>query len=113
MARFKKKIVTPGVYRTGQDKLTPVSAETISKIAKSAMDMIAAGIKIPAPFAHKDENGVVPAPLLMDGEDELDAKTKSKSTWNSVINAGFWEKFEVDPEDNGLVGYLDVPGEGH
>ena len=110
---FKKKIVKPGVYKTGKDKenLTPVTAGRLKNTANTGNKMIEAGIKIPAPYAHKDGDGVIPAPMLVQDDQDVDAKVLKPASWNSSINAGFWNKFEIDKEDNGLVGYVEVPGD--
>jgi len=70
-------------------------------MADTANGMLQAGLKITAPFAHRDEKGIVPKPLR-DGE---------KGSWNSSINGGYWNKFEIDPEDGGLIGFVDCPGD--
>jgi len=106
MSIFKKKIVTPKVYRantpfSGGKAVTAMTVDRIKKIHDTAKQMIADGIKITAPFAHKDENGIVPKPLL---EGQL-------GSWNSAINGGYWKDFEIDPEDGGLIGFLDAPGD--
>lgn len=113
MAKFKKKIVKPGVYKTGKNKdtLHPLSEQTLAEIAKTSNDMIEAGLRIPAPFAHKDQQGIVPAPLMEQEGQNLDAKTKDKQIWNSGINGGFWDKFEIDDKDGSLVGVVDAPGD--
>ena len=104
MVAFRKKILRPGVYNVKTSngrKIDTFSRARINKIVATGNTMLGSGLKIPAPYAHKDGNNVVPQPLL-DGE---------KASWNSGINAGYWTRFEVDPEDNSLVGILEVPGD--
>jgi hypothetical protein len=107
MPIFRKLIVTPQVYRVNTPKgrqIRAITKDTLREVAQVNQSMIDAGIKIPAPFAHKDDEGIVPSPML-DGE--IDAQTKQKKRWSSDINGGFWKKFEAT--DEGLVGYVEVP----
>ena len=106
MSIYKKKIVTPKVYNAntpfkGGKESVPITKDRILSMAATGNAMLEAGLKISAPFAHKDEDGIVPKPLR-DGE---------KGSWNSAINGGYWNKFEVDPEDGGLIGFVDCPGD--
>ena len=106
MTLFKKKIVTPRVYRAstsskGGKEAVAMTPERIKSMHDTGNAMIAAGLKISAPFAHRDEKGIVPKPLL---EGQL-------GNWNSSINGGYWKGFEIDPEDKGLVGILETPGD--
>lgn len=105
MTVYRKKIVTPGVYNVnilGKGRETrAITSDKIRITADTCNKMLEAGLKIPAPFAHRDENGVVPKPLA-EGE---------KGSWNAAINGGYWKKFEVDPEDGGLVGFVECPGD--
>jgi hypothetical protein len=106
MPIFRKLITTPDVYRVNTPKgrrIKAVTPELLKEAAETNQSMLDAGIKIPAPFAHKDDEGVVPSPLL---EDDMDAQTKQKKRWSSDINGGFWKKFEYT--DEGLVGYVEV-----
>ena len=112
MARFRKIICRPRVYRVDTPKgrqITPITEKLIRSVAQTANEMLKAGLKIPSPFAHKDGNKIVPGPLVEKEGNEVDAQTLEAPTWNSSLNAGFWEKFEVDNRGN-LVGILDVPG---
>ena len=106
MAVFKKKIVTPQVYNAnaifeGKRKPTAVTRGRIKSTAKTANEMLEAGFKIPAPLVHKDKDGIIPKPL----------KDEEEGSWNSGINAGYWKGFEVDPEDGGLIGLVEIPDE--
>jgi len=107
MPTFRKQVLTKGVYNvktpTGR-KMTPITEEYIQKTCDTANKMIEAGIRIPAPFAHKDDDGVYPSPLLAD---DIDAKTAKKKRWSSDINGGFWNKFETN-EDGELIGEVEV-----
>lgn len=110
MAEYRKIILTPNVYsvktRKGR-KLVPVTKTLLKNVAKTANEMIEAGLRIPAPFAHWDENGVAPSPLL---DQETDAETNKKKIWSSDLNAGFWKKFEAT-NDGELAGYVDIADE--
>lgn len=111
MALFRKIIVRPNVYSVKTPKgrsIKAVTAELLASVVKSNNAMIDAGLKIPAPFAHKDDNNIVPSLLEADGE--TDAQTRKKKNWSSDINAGFWKKFELTPSGE-LAGYVEVPNQ--
>ena len=68
MSIYKKKIVTPKVYNAntpfkGGRESVAITKDRIKTMVETANELLEAGLKIPAPFAHKDENGVVPKPL--------------------------------------------------
>lgn len=110
MVKFRKVIGRPGVFRVNTPKGKAIKAltpEYWNSVYKTAKDMLSQGLKIPSPFSHKDDNGIVPSVL---NEDDNDAETLTKKTWSSDINAGFWEDFEID-EKNQLVGVLNIPDE--
>jgi len=90
--RFIKQILRPGrVLATTPDKKRKIEVFTPERIKKQGdtlSEMLTAGIKIPLPWGH---DGSTPT--------EFDPKN----------NAGFWEKFFVDPIDGCLYGEVDVP----
>ena len=113
MKQFKKTILKPGVYSVntpGGRKMTPISSEYITKTCNTANAMLEKGLRIPAPFAHKDDAGIYPGPLSDIDSQEVDAKTQKKKRWSSDINGGFWNKFEVSDEGE-LVGYVETSDE--
>lgn len=110
MALFRKTIVGPGVYsvRTSKGRvLVPVTRQRIRDICNTANEMIQEGFKIPCPYAHRDENEIVPSVVMSD--EEIDLQTKEKKKWSSDINAGFWKTFDID-EKGRLEGVVEVPG---
>ena len=113
MAKFRKVIGRPGVFRidtpSGKE-LKPLTATFWKNVHKTAKDMLAAGLRIPSPYAHRDEQGIVPSPVDMQDNEEVDFKTLQKKKWSSDINAGFWEDFEIDKKGQ-FIGIVDVPGE--
>jgi hypothetical protein len=114
--KFTKKIVTPATHRVarvdGRVEADPITPERIKKWAENTNRMIAAGVLIPAPFAHQDTNRKFIEPVILgtDGASLADAYTGGKLPWDSSLNSGFWEKFETDKDGN-LVGILEVEGE--
>lgn len=103
MPLFRKIITRPNVYsvKTPQGRrIKAVSKQLLSDVADTGNKMIEAGLNIPAPYAHKDGDNVVPSPL---GKDE-------KPTWSANLNAGFWKKFELTPAGE-LAGYVEVENE--
>ena len=108
-ATFKKKILRPGVFNVTTPKGRKVEAFSkgrLADMAKTANKMLDSGLQIAAPYAHKvtSEDGtekIIPRPIA----------EGIKPNWNSGINGGFWKKFEIDEEDNSLVGVLEVPGD--
>ncbi len=103
MALFRKIITRPNVYsvKTPQGRrIKAVSKQLLSDVADTGNKMIEAGLNIPAPYAHKDGDNIVPSPL---GKDE-------KPTWSANFNAGFWKKFELTPAGE-LAGYIEVENE--
>lgn len=94
--KFTKKILPPGKYTVSRLDGTRgeehIPLERLHKWAKSADKMLAAGVRIPAPWGHKTEVGGVTDP----------------SKLNPKENAGWWEKLWVG-NDGALYGTLDVP----
>ena len=113
---FKKKIAKPQTVLPknplGQRKVEHITPERLRKIADSGNKMLADGLLIPAPYGHTDDNGVYPLPLVRSTSGALvDAKTGEQSRWDHAVNSGFWTGFEIDPQDNGLIGYLEAEGD--
>lgn len=94
MAKFRKQIVKPGKHHASNPAGDKEKVEAIvppSRLAKwidNATKMIAAGIKIPAPWKHD--------PKSIPGSSSKD-------------NAGYWDKFWQDDNDGSLWGIVDVP----
>lgn len=111
MALFRKIIVRPNVYSVKTSKgrsIKAVTTELLADVVKQNNAMLAAGLKIPAPFAHKDENNIVPS--LLEADEETDAQTRKRKNWSSDINGGFWKKFELTPKGE-LAGYVEIPND--
>lgn len=120
MAKFRKKIVTPGVKTVGRldgkqekDAITP---ERVKDWVKNNKKLKELGVLIPAPFSHQDKEHKFAFPVIMgkDGETLADAYSGANKeippAWDLVdANAGFWEDFDVDPTDGSLVGEVDIP----
>jgi hypothetical protein len=108
MAKFRKNIVKPSVYRVNTKEgkqIRAVSSEFLKEVCENTREMMAAGIKVPAPYAHKNENGIYPGPVLEQEGKEVDAKTLEPTVWSSDFNAGFWNEFTLD--DTSIAGVLD------
>lgn len=110
MALFRKVIVRPGTYSvrtaTGR-RIVPITRDYIKELYDTNSKILESGMNIPAPYAHKDGDNIVPS-ILTDGE--VDAETKEKKKWSSDINAGFWKRFEIG-KNGEFVGYVEVPGD--
>lgn len=109
MALFRKVIVRPGTYsvRTAKGRrIVPVTRDYIKELYDTNTKILESGMNIPAPYAHRDGENIVPSILT---DEDTDAETKQKKKWSSDINAGFWKKFEVG-KDGELAGYVEVPG---
>jgi hypothetical protein len=112
MTKFRKTIVKPSVYRVNTKEgkqIRAVSSEFLKEVCENTQEMMKAGIKIPAPYAHKDENGVYPGPVLEHDGKEVDAKTLEPTVWSSDFNAGFWDEFNLD--NSSIAGVLGTPNE--
>tara|TARA_R100001086_G_C11847533_1_gene260533 strand:+ start:2749 stop:4008 length:1260 start_codon:yes stop_codon:yes gene_type:complete len=94
--RFKKPIVTTGVYTIPGDtpRKVEVTSDRLSHWANQFSAMKDAGVSVPAPWNHSDSS--LPMSIGNDG-----------TLPRSDINAGWWDKVWV--EDNTLWGELDVP----
>lgn len=101
MPKLRKEILPEGEYLVsrpdGTRKLAKFDGFYLSTISKNTNDMIAAGLKIPAPFKHL--RNAVP--------------TIDDVTTDSYDNSGYWESFEVEEKDGKktLYGVIDAPGE--
>lgn len=120
MAKFRKKIVTPGVKTVGRldgksekDAITPARIKTWVDNSKKLKEI---GVLVPAPLGHQDKDHKFALPVIMgkDGETLSDAYSGANSNtipaWDLPnLNAGYWDTFEVDPIDGSLIGEVDVP----
>lgn len=103
MPLFRKIITKPDVYSVKTAKgrrIKAVTSKLLSDVADTGNKMIAAGLNIPAPYAHMDGNKTVPSPT----------QGTEKPTWSANFNAGFWKKFELTPAGE-LAGYIEVENE--
>lgn len=122
MAKFKKKIVTPGVHTVGRlngtdekDAITPARIKSWVENTKKLKEL---GVLIPAPLAHQDKNKKFAFPVIVgkDGETMADAYSGAveevPASWDlASLNAGFWGDFGQDA-DGSLVGEVDVTKTG-
>lgn len=134
---YQKVITRPGTYRVPAKKTDPNAAQDASgrwykeetfsinrlkDIATLAAEMSAEGIKIPAPFAHRDKNKntIFPTKAGSDGA-SLDALTDKPLAWDASINGGFWRDLQLVDDVSkinsefkpgpGLIGTVDTFGE--
>jgi hypothetical protein len=121
VAKFKKKIVRPGVKTVGRldgtEEKVPLTPERIKAWADNTNQLRALGVDIPAPFSHQDKNKRFAFPVIKakDGETLADAYSGTVDgippAWDIAgLNAGFWDKFEIDA-DGDLVGEVEAPGD--
>ena len=100
MPKFKKSILPVGKYLVtrpnGSRTLKEFTKDYLTKVADNANDMIAAGLRIPAPFRHAKE--AVPVEEIPETD--------------SFDNAGYWEKVSLEDIDGvpTLCGIVDSPG---
>jgi hypothetical protein len=96
MARFKKKILSEGLWVTGDGKgnrrVEVITSDRIKHWAEQHAEMRKAGLKVPAPEWHDPK------------------ATPETEVKGSKSNYGFWEELTVNAGDDGasLEGYLDV-----
>jgi hypothetical protein len=101
MAKLRKEILPEGEYLVsrpdGTRELAKFGGDKLVTISKNTNAMIAAGLKIPAPFKHL--RNAVP--------------TIDDVTTDSYDNSGYWEKFEIEEKDGKktLYGVIDAPGD--
>lgn len=106
--KFKKKVARPGVVLPknplGRRRVKVIDKDYLSRVAETGNEMLKAGILIPMPYGHTDENGVYPVPLLRGINDSLvDARSGEVPRWDHAVNSGFATGFEIDPVDGGLI----------
>jgi hypothetical protein len=103
MAKFVKEVLREGEYlvatAAGTRKKRKFTPSDISRYANTSTEMLAAGLRIPAPRQHT-----------------LDAKPELQENDPNVgyENLGFWEKFYEGVTEDGrvaLYGVLDAPGD--
>jgi len=112
MSKYKKTIVKPAVYKVNTPsgkEVRPVTADFLREVCKNTNEMLAAGIKIPAPYIHKTSDGIYPGPLTEKDGEEVDAATLQPKNWSSDINSGFWEDFTFSGD--GIEAVLDSPND--
>lgn len=121
MAKFRKKIVSPGVKTVGRldgknekDAITPSRIKSWVENTKKLKEL---GVLIPAPLAHQDKEHKLAFPVIVgkDGETLADAYSGANEeippAWDLTnLNAGFWDDFGQDA-DGSLIGEVDVPNE--
>ena len=121
MAKFKKKIVSPGVKTVGRldgrDEKDAITPSRIKSWIENTKKLKALGVLIPAPLAHQDKEHHFAFPVIVgkDGETLGDAYSGANKeippAWDLAnLNAGFWDEFSQDA-DGSLVGEVDVPNE--
>jgi hypothetical protein len=119
MPKFTKKIVSPGVHRVrrvdGREEVEPITPERIRTWAENTKKLIALGVKIPAPFVHQDKDFKLATPLRIGSDgtslsDVYKAGDLQQNAWDTSINSGFWEDYQIGPNGE-LVGVLDSPGD--
>lgn len=91
-----KRVTSPNVYRTknpvtGKMEVTPVPSDRLKRWAATAKRMLDNGVKIPVPFAHVDDAGKMPHPVILaEGSPApLDAFTGQPIGWRADLNGGF------------------------
>lgn len=96
---FIKHILYPATFSVdsadGSRRPLHASGEAINRWVNNTKAMIAAGLKIPAPWRH-DDSAVPAADVALSDDD-------------SRRNAGYWKDFWVEPTNGHLYGKLFVP----
>ena len=101
MPKLRKEILPEGEYLVsrpdGTRKLAKFDGDYLTTVSKTTNDMIAAGLKIPAPFKHL--RNALP--------------TIDDVTTDSYDNSGYWDSFEVVEEKGKktFYGVIDAPGD--
>jgi hypothetical protein len=105
MAKFRKSIVTAGVYEIpssdGKNRIELLTADRLKHWAETAKRMEQSGFRIPAPWNH--DGAALPIQTGQDG-----------TLRTSFENGGFWSDLQVKSNADGvatLYGTLDVPGD--
>ena len=103
--KLVKEILPVGTYKVrtpqGQRISQTFTEDRLNNISRTSNDMVSAGLRIPAPFDHKEEARP---------EQEINLDTAA----SSYKNAGYWKRFWVAPNTKGiptLHGELDAPGD--
>ncbi len=105
MAKFKKPIVSAGVFLVGSDggerHTEVITPDRLKHWSNQFKKMKKNGVMIPAPWKHTNE--AIPVQMGNNG-------TLPSSEWN----AGFWDDLTVEVNEQGnstLYGIVDVPGD--
>lgn len=117
MAHFWKRILTPGSYGGQNGERETFTEDDLRQIAKNGKLLHEKGFLCPLPKNHRDKNGHLPLPVMLDDTEHLvDAITGSKPAWDPLVNQGFvidWayldspENAPADlPEADSNVGWL-------
>lgn len=100
-----KEILPVGTYKVrtkdGQRILQTFTEDRLNNISNTSNNMLTSGLRIPAPFDHKEE-------ARPQTEIEMDKAA------SSFQNAGYWKRFWVAPNKKGvptLHGEIDAPGD--
>ena len=107
-----KKIIPQNTYkvRTNHGRMSRAfDEEYLNKIAATSNRMLAAGLRIPAPFDHHKEA----KPRTKEQEDEF-LRISINDPKSAYHNAGYWKRFWVAPDEKGkttLYGQLDAAGD--
>ena len=107
-----KKIIPQNTYRvqTNHGRMSrKFDEDYLDKIAAVSNKMIAAGLRIPAPFDHHKEA----KPRTKEQQEEF-LKISVNKPGSAYHNAGYWKKFWVAPDEQGkstLYGQLDAAGD--
>ncbi len=116
--RYRKLVTRPNKWIQG-GKVRELTAKDLQKAVDNGNRLLEKGVKIPAPFAHVDRNGVGIAPVNITDEGAfIDRLTNEPIGWNSSLNAGFVDKFmygkvkdEKDQIHEGLIAEFEIEGE--
>jgi hypothetical protein len=92
--KFRKLALTPGTYSVvgsdGQRTSVNLDENRLKRVVDNTKRMLAKGVKVPVPFAHSDENGKVPGPVLFNKQGApIDYETNQLIGWRSDLNAGY------------------------
>jgi hypothetical protein len=94
-AKFRKLALRPGEYavvnpETGERVQVSLSEDRLKKAVKNTNQMLKDGYRIPVPFAHADEKGRVPGPVLFTNKGAaIDPQTMQPIGWRADLNAGY------------------------
>lgn len=106
--RYRKKTLPPGEYWIG-GKPVQLTESRLRSAIHNTQRLLKKGVRIPVPFAHVDESGVVPGPFIESREGApIDHETGKPIGWRSDLNAGFLTSIRYD---NGVEMEIEVDGE--